>query len=179
MRLSMGIKGSAILVAALTASFLAPARAMAEGDQKGWIGAVGGLTVPAQDDSSTRPMLGITGGAKIGSEMGVGGYFFTSSKDEGAPLKTFSYDLFGVEFGYHFEGEARGVYLAARVGTSKVKAAGVSASPMNYGAVAGYNYFLNEQVSVGGEVNFFSVTGANDIDGFTMLNFLGSAKFWF
>jgi len=140
---------------------------------------LGGLSVPNQDDSTTRPILALTGGAKIGSEMGLGAYLFTSSKDEDAPLGKFNYDLYGVELGYHFEGEAKGVYLAGRVGTSKVKVGGESESPFHIGAAGGFNYFLQQHFSVGGEVNYFSVTSSGDVDGFGMLNFLGSAKFWF
>lgn len=153
--------------------------AVSNAEPKGWIGALGGLSVPNQSDSTSRLMFGITGGAKLGTEFGVGGYFLSASKDEGGSLGTFTYEMYGVEFAYHFEGEANGVYVGGRLGTSKVKAGGISASPLNYGAVAGYNHFLGENFSLGGEVNFFSIPTENNVRGFTMLNFLGSAKFWF
>lgn len=173
------MRASRILASTVLAiGFLGFASANAA-DPKGWVGALGGISVPNQNDASARPMVGITGGAKVGSEFGVGGYYLTASKDEGGTVGTISYDLFGVELAYHFEGEANGVYLGGRLGTGKAKAGAASASPLNYGAVAGYNGFLNDHLSLGGEVNFFSLPETGDVDGFTMLNFLGSVKFWF
>jgi hypothetical protein len=173
MRIS-NLLGSMVLVLGFVSSASA-----ASAEHKGWVGALGGLSVPNQDNTTSRLMYGITGGAKLGSEYGLGAYFLTASKDEGTPVGTFTYDMYGVEFGYHFEGEAEGAFFGARVGTSKVKAGSVSGSPTNYGAFGGYNHFLSDAFSIGGEVDFFSLSSANGIDGFTMLNFLGSAKFWF
>lgn len=151
------------------------------GDASVWVGALFGLSVPNASNTSSRTTYGLTGGAKVGSELGVGGYYLTSHKDEDvAGTKVpFDYDLYGVEGAYHFEGEAKGVYLGGRLGVSKVKAGTVDGSPMNFGAMAGYNYFLGDHFSLGGEVNFMSVEKAGSINGFTMLNFLASAKAWF
>ncbi len=176
MRLSPLI-GKIALVVAVLAAFGTPS--ISQADPKGWVGAIGGLSVPNSSNSTSRLMFGITGGAKLGSEFGIGGYFLSASKDEGGALGTFTYEMYGVELAYHFEGEANGVYIGARLGTSKVKSGGVSISPLNYGAVAGYNHFLNDNFSLGGEVNFFSIPSESNVSGFTMLNFLGTAKFWF
>lgn len=158
-------------------------------EPKGWIGGLFGLSIPNYENSTSRTLLGITGGAKLGTEWGVGGYFMTSQKDESSNGVTtkFGYDLYGVELAYHFEGEARGVYLGGRLGTSKVTLGDLTTSPMNYGAVAGYNHFVTDQFTLGGEANFMSVEKSSgsvsgvsaDIKGFSALNFLASAKFWF
>lgn len=179
--------GKAIRLTALVLALSIPN--LAKADPAGWVGGLFGLSIPNANNTTSRGAFGITGGAKLGSEWGIGGYYLTSSKDETGGK--FGYDLYGVEFAYHFEGEAAGVYLGGRVGTSKLtsSAAGTdfTTSPLNYGAVAGFNHFLGERVSLGGELNFFSIpessttVGAttSTIAGFTMLNFLASAKFWF
>ena len=155
-------------------------------EAKGWAGGLLGLSVPSASGTTSRGTYGITAGAKVGSELGVGGYFLTSHKDEDASSvlagskADFGYDMYGVEVSYFFDGEAEGVYLGGRIGTTKVKAPGyVDGTAANYGAVAGFNQFLGDHFSIGGEVSFFSVDKANAINGFTMLNFLGSAKLWF
>ena len=176
----------AIRVATLIVCLALPGFANASSsDPSGWVGALGGMTIPNADNTTSRLAFGITGGAKLGSEWGVGGYYLTSSKDES--VGKFGYDLYGVEVSYFFEGEAAGVYLGGRLGTSKLTAgiAGTdtTTSPMNWGAVAGVNKFLGDNFSLGGEVNFFSIpestSNAVTLKGFTMLNFLASAKFWF
>lgn len=166
---------------------------LAKADPAGWVGGLFGLSIPNYENTTSRTAFGITGGAKLGSEWGFGGYYLTSSKDDEGATGRFAYDLYGVEFAYHFEGEAAGVYMGGRFGTSKMTAgptgSQVSTSPLNYGAVVGYNHFLSDNLSLGGEVNFFSIpessatpagsTTAVTVKGFTMLNFLASAKFWF
>lgn len=178
---------NAIRTAALILALSIPglANAAAGGDQAGWVGALGGISIPNADNTTSRTAFGITGGAKLGSEWGIGGYYLTSTKDETGGK--FGYDLYGIEFAYHFEGEAAGVYLGGRVGTSKITAGTASTSPTNYGALAGFNHFVTDNFSLGGEVNFFSVpestttvaSTTTTVKGFTMLNFLASAKFWF
>ncbi|MEK7357440.1 MAG: outer membrane beta-barrel protein [Bdellovibrionota bacterium] len=154
---------------------------LAKAEQAGWVGGLFGLSIPNADQTTSRGAFGITGGAKLGSEWGIGGYYLTSHKDETGGK--FGYDLYGIEFAYHFEGEAAGVYLGGRVGTSKITSGAITTSPTNYGAVAGFNHFLSDHVSLGGELNFFSVpestSTATTVKGFTMLNFLAAAKFWF
>jgi hypothetical protein len=166
---------------------------LAKADPAGWVGGLFGLSVPNYENTTSRGMYGITGGAKLGSEWGFGGYYLTSSKDDEGATGKFAYDLYGVEFAYHFEGEAAGVFIGGRLGTSNLTAGTtalqVKTSPLHYGAVVGYNKFLNDSFSLGGEVNFFSIPESSatpaaspasvTVKGFTMLNFLASAKFWF
>ena len=182
-----------ILAAGIGAAPATSAVALAE--PAGWVGGLFGLSIPNYDNTSSRLMYGITGGAKVGTELGLGAYYLTSSKDEDAAVaggakQPFNYDMFGIEFAYHFEGEAKGVYVGGRLGTSKIKAGSpvsYTTSPVHYGAVGGYNKFLGENFSLGGEFNFMSVPESSvDVNGtsqkikaFSMLNFLFSAKLWF
>lgn len=157
-----------------------------------WAGGAFGVLVPNKSGSTARPQYGITAGAKLGSEFGLGAYYLTSKKDEAAPLGTFDLDFYGVEGSFHFEGEAKGAYFAARLGITKIDAetgaTKVSVSPFHVGLAGGYNYAIAENVSVGGDIAFYSVskgeatslTGAVvSVDSFSALGFLASAKFWF
>jgi len=186
----------------LILAFAPMALAAAEGEAAGWVGATGGMSVPNFSMSGSYPIsatsrtaFGINGGAKIGTEFGVGAYYNTSRKDEsssGASLP-FNYDLYGVMAGYFFEGEAKGVYLGFMLGMTKVvlgtaPGASFSTSPMHWGLIAGYDYLLARHFSLGGELNFVSVansngTGANGMtvshDSFNTLNFNAAIKFWF
>jgi len=170
-----------VVVVALISSFSISAHA--EYDSPAWIGGMYGLSVPSASHTNSRGMYGLTAGAKLGSEYGIGVYYLNSHNKESAG--DFNYDLYGVEFGYHFEGEAKGAYFGGRLGTSKLKVTSggftSSTSPFHYGVFAGYNYFVGDHFSLGGEAGFMSVassTDTNTIDGFTMLNFLLTAKFW-
>jgi hypothetical protein len=185
---------SAIVIFALTLLTTA-SRAQASEEPHGWVGALGGISIPNADNTTSRVGYGVTAGAKLGSEWGLGAYYLTSKKDESASGVTYSfnYDLYGVELAYHFEGEALGAYVGGRVGTSKITAGvgstQISTSPTHYGLVAGYNYFLNDNLSLGGEFSYVSVGSSSStalgsstsvtIDGFSILNFMASVKFWF
>jgi hypothetical protein len=178
----------AILAAALVTG--ASTTALAE-DQHGWVGGLLGMTVPNKDKTSARPMWGISGGAKLGSEFGLGAYYLNSNNDEqlstGAKVN-FGFDLYGIEAAYHFEGEAKGVYVGGRIGMSKVKVADFSTSPAHWGIVGGYNHMIADNVSIGSEASYMSIANSsyNDnagtsasIDSFSLLSFLLSAKLWF
>ena len=150
-------------------------------DRKGWVGGLAGITVPNADNSSSRVAYGVTGGAKLGSEYGLGAYFLGSNKKEG--LADFNYQLYGIQLSYHFEGEAAGAFFGARVGVSKVRLATSETSPTNYGVVGGYDHAIGERLSLGGEASYMSVgkgtDNGNPIPSFGMINFLASLKFWF
>ncbi len=150
-------------------------------DRQGWAGGLVGITVPNADNSSSRLAYGVTAGAKLGSEYGLGAYFLNSSKKE--DTADFDYQLFGIQLSYHFEGEAAGAFFGARVGISKVKVALAETSPTNYGIVGGYDHPIGERLSLGGEASYMSVARGSDngvnIPSFGMINFLASLKFWF
>jgi len=171
--------------------------AHADADKVAWVGGDYGLSVPNESNTTSRGVFGINGGAKIGSEFGVGAYYLSSHKDESVNGVTqpWNYDLYGVMAGYFFEGEANGVYLGVMLGTSKVGSSvgGISyqTSPFHYGFVAGYDYLIGEHFSLGGNLNYISVASSSatvalpsgsitqSTDPFGMLNFLVSAKIWF
>ncbi len=175
------------------ATFNLEALAAASGESAGWVGALGGISVPNYENSTSRTMMGITAGAKLGTEFGVGAYYLTSNKDESVNGVTtpFGYDLYGVMGGYFFEGEAKGVHLGLMLGMSKVSSKyltyGASTSPMHWGLVAGYDHMLGDNFSLGGSLNYISianssvstVAGTWSQNSFSTLNFLASAKFWF
>lgn len=166
------------LAAALLAGSLLSTSAAQASDTKGWVGGLFGLTVPSYNGTQARGMYGITAGAKVGTEFGLGVYFLSSQKRES--IGDFNFDLYGVQVGYHFEGEANGVFIAGRVGTSKIAVNGTTnASPMNFGAVVGYDYMLMEHASLGGEVSYMSIASAASTESFTTLNFLAALKLWF
>lgn len=174
------------------------AHAAASGEHAGWLGATGGLSVPNYDNTTARTALGITAGAKLGSEYGVGAYYRTSAKDE-AGLNgvtfPFNYDLYGVMAGYFFEGDAKGAYFGAMIGMTKVTskpAVGgtnydASTSPMHWGLVGGYDYFIGDHLSLGAELSYVSVGNSTAAtaggtwaqSAFSTLNFNGALKFWF
>ena len=172
---------------------LAPSRAIAVPDQSGFIGGMGGIFVPSSSGTSARPGFGLIAGAKLGSELGLAGYYMTNSQDEtqSGVKSRFGYDLYGVQASYHFEGEAQGAYFGLRLGLSKVSQAvlsqGVSSSPYHVGVVAGYDHMIWDLFSLGGEISYISigqadvtVSGQNlKTDSFNSLNLLGSVKFWF
>ncbi len=165
-------------------------------DQKGWVGAGLGLSIPNQDNTSTRGIYGITAGAKLGSEIGLGGYYFASSKAESSNGVSFdfNYSLIGAELTYQFEGEAKGVYFGGRLGISRVEnkpstsTTTYSASPFHYGAVVGYNHFINSNFSLGGDASYMMVDHSTatvagvqtDVNkSFGMINLMFAGKFWF
>lgn len=182
------------LVAVLVAVSIAgngTANAAAEGEQALWIGGAGGLLVPNKSGTSARTQLGITAGAKIGTELGFGGYYFTSKKDEAGTVGSFDLDFYGVEGTYHFEGEAKGAYFGVRLGITKmdfgVSPNQVTASPFHAGAIAGYNHWITDFLSVGGDLSFYSVSKGEatslpgvtvTVDSFSALSFLATLKFW-
>ncbi len=165
-------------------------------DSKGFVGGLFGLHIPDADDTSARPAFGITGGAKLGTEFAIAGYYMSSSKEEENDLGItgdFNYTMYGVEGSYHFEGEAAGVYVGGRLGMTDVKVgtiingAKISFAPTHLGIVGGYNHWLAENMSLGGEVAYYSV-GESDktylaskrtLEGFNILSFMASAKLWF
>jgi hypothetical protein len=175
------------------AAALVSAGSPALAEPTAWVGGMAGLSVPNYENTTSRQILGISGGAKVGSEFGVGAYYLSSAKDEemtGAGTGTaFNYDMYGVELSYHFEGEANGVYLGGRIGTSKLKFDSLTTSPMHYGPVGGYNHLLGQNLSLGGELSWMSIakssgtpvggTTSQTISAFNMLNFMVSAKLWF
>ncbi len=170
------------LVASFAAFTLgASSTALAAEIPHAWVGGLFGLSVPSADSTSARGMYGITLGAKIGDNLGVGGYYLSSQKDESGGK--FNYDLFGVQVSYHFDGDATGAWFGGRIGTSKVNVGPSNFSPMNIGAVAGYDYLLAQHLSLGGEVNWMSIpdasSGLSSLKGFSTLNFLAALKFWF
>ena len=162
-------------------------------DPAGFIGGAFGLSVPTAQNASARQIWGIQGGAKIGSELGVSAYYFTSNKDElqGTVTGPFGYDLYGVQFAYYFEGEAKGAYFGGRLGLSKVtqmiQSQSVSSAPYHFGLVGGYDYFFNSHFSLGGEAAFMSIGqadtqvagGSVKTQAFNALNLVAAAKFWF
>ena len=171
--------------------FQVPAHADGAGEN-GWVGGMFGLSVPNADNTTSRTMYGLTAGAKVGTEFGIGLYYLTSRQNEtmNSVSTPFNYDLYGVDFGYYFEGEAKGVYFGGKLGTSKlstnnaaVPAQGVTTSPMHYGVFAGYNYMIGSNFSVGGEASYISISSSNgnnlQINSFSMLDFLLSVKAWF
>jgi hypothetical protein len=142
-----------------------------------WAGGLFGLSVPNADDTTSRGMYGITAGAKLGDNLGLGAYYLTSHKDESSTQ--FNYDLYGVQLSYHFDGEASGAWFGGRIGTSKVTVGADSKSPLNIGVVGGYDYMLVDHLSIGGEVNWMSISEASPISGFSSLDFLAALKLWF
>lgn len=176
----------------LVAGGISRAEAAADGEKALWVGGAGGLMVPNKSGTTARTMLGITAGAKIGTELGLGAYYFTSQKDEGGVVGKFDNDYYGVEGTYHFEGEAKGAYFGVRLGITKMDFGAtpnqVSASPFHAGFIAGYNHWVTDFLSVGGDIGFYSVskgeatsqaTGTTvTVDSYSALNFLATLKLW-
>jgi hypothetical protein len=173
----------------------APNFAQAE-DEKGWIGGLFGVSAPTRSDATSRAIYGLTAGAKLGTELGLGVYYLTSPKDENVQGQTIgnNFDFYGIEGAYHFEGEAKGAYIGARIGITNVKikpsnalTPSVSTTPVHWGPTVGYNYWLNRNFSLGGDVSYLLVSessefvgGANaTIPAFNALNIGATAKFWF
>ena len=106
----------------LATGFAFAPSAQAAGDSSGWIGANVGMSVPNSEGTTARPIMGVNGGAMLGTEFGLGAYYLTSSKDEtvNGVTGTFTYSFYGVDFTYHFEGEAAGAYFGGRLGMSRV-----------------------------------------------------------
>jgi hypothetical protein len=180
-----------VLAAAVSTMLMSVSAGAASTDPSGWVGGLFGLSVPNYDSTTARTAYGVTAGAKIGSDFGVGGYFISSANNEtiAGQSKAFNYDFYGVEGALHFEGEAKGVYLGGRLGTSKVKLGDLTTSPFHWGLVAGYNHMLTNNLSLGGEGSFMSVSESSGtvegiaatqtIKAFTTLGFLASVKLWF
>ncbi len=165
------------------------ALAAAEGEPAMWVGGTYGLFVPNKSSTTARPMYGATVGAKIGTELGLGAYYFTSQKDEGATVGKFNLDFYGVEGTYHFEGEAKGAYFGLRLGITKMNygVTEVTASPFHAGIIGGYNHWLTDNISLGGDVSFYSVSKGEatppggtplTVESFSALSFLATLKLW-
>src|SRR4051812_46930095 len=123
--------------------------AEANTDAKGWVGGLFGIQVPSYDDVDSRAAWGVTAGAKLGSEYGLGAYYI-EGKGDGLG-GSFDYGLMGIELTYQFEGEAAGVYLGGRMGLTKLKATVGAASndfnPYHWGLLAGINHFISPNLS--------------------------------
>jgi hypothetical protein len=184
---------SLVLVAAVTVTtvFSVNANAAAEGEQALWVGGAAGVLVPNKSSTNPRGEYGVTVGAKIGTELGLGAYYFSASKDEGGTVGKFDLNLYGIEGTYHFEGEAKGAYFGVRLGITKmdfgVSPNEVSASPFHIGAVGGYNHWVTDNLSIGGDLSFYSIskgeaTSTNGftttVDSFSALSFLATVKLW-
>jgi hypothetical protein len=154
-------------------------------------GAMGGMLVPNKSGTAARPGFGVHVGAQLGTEFGIGGYYLSSKKDEGGTVGQFDLDFFGIEGVYRFEGEAKGGYFGGRLGISKINvgssATQVNMSPYHIGFIGGYDRFLTDFISIGGELGFYSIGKGEStpqsgvavtVDSFTALSFLASVKFW-
>ncbi len=188
---SKALKASMSAVTAVLLSLLSvSAQAAAEGEQALWVGGAAGVIVPTKSSTTARTAFGVTAGAKIGTEMGLGAYYFTSPKDEGGTVGKFDLNFYGVEGTYHFEGEAKGAYFGVRLGITKIDlgtgAALVSVSPFHVGAVGGYNHFITDNFSLGGDVSAYSVSKGDatvsgvtvSVESFSALSFLATLKLW-
>jgi hypothetical protein len=186
MKIKMQMK---MLIAIVLMSSGSLVQAAAEGERALWIGGAYGLLVPNKSQTTARPMMGATLGAKIGTELGLGAYYFSSQKDEGSALGKFNLDFYGVEGTYHFEGEAKGAYFGVRLGITKMNfgVTEVTASPFHAGIIGGYNHWLTDHVSLGGDVSFYSVSKGEatppggtplSVESFSALGFLATLKFW-
>ena len=174
-----------VILATLLALFSTTALAQA----KGYVGVVGGFSVPDAEDTSGRPLFGAMAGSRLDGELGLGGYFLSSSKKEkiNSVDADFNYSLYGIEGSFHFEGVAEGAFVALRMGMAKIKAGDGNFSPFSYGLGFGYDHFFTPNVSIGIDAGFMSVQKDNDtvngvsvtMKAFNMLNFLVAAKFWF
>lgn len=165
----------------------------AQAEAQGFVGGLLGMSVPDAEDSSARPMFGINGGAMLGTEYSLSGYYLTSSQEEdvdGTKID-FNYALYGVQGAYHFEGEAKGVWFGLKLGMSKldvgVGALKVNTSPMHWGLAAGYDYWMTDMISIGGEASYISIAESDETingvtvttDAFGTINLLASVKLWF
>lgn len=180
-----------LFAALVVGSISTRALAAADGEKALWVGGAAGVLVPTKSSTTVRGAYGATIGAKIGTEFGLGAYYFTSPKDEGAPVGKFDLNFYGVEGTYHFEGEAKGAYFGIRLGVTKIDigsgASAVSSSPFHIGVVGGYNHWISDSISIGGDVSAYSVSKGDatalsgvttSIDAFSALSFLGTLKFW-
>jgi hypothetical protein len=154
-------------------------------ERSGWMGGTFGLLVPSAVNTTSRTGFGVQGGAKLGTELGIGAYYVSSTKSESVNgvATDFNFDLFGAQAGYHFEGEAQGAYFAGRLGLSKVKSGTTNFSPAHFGVLVGFDRLVGEFFSVGGELSYMVITGS-DVDGKRLdqngiLGFSAAAKFWF
>ncbi len=161
-------------------------------DSKGWVGGLFGLHVPTYDDVDSRTAWGITAGAKMGSEIGLGAYYLSAPGDAslGGAGGEFNYSLVGIELTYQFEGEASGMYFGGRLGLTSLETSVATVTndfnPYHWGALVGYNHFLARTISIGGEGTFFSVPKDSDASGvpaqskaFEIISLMASMKFWF
>lgn len=153
---------------------------------RGYLGAIGGISVPSYENTSSRVAFGLVGGTRLDGELGIGAYYLNSAKSEDvAGIQTdIDYGLFGIEGSFHFEGVADGAFVGVRVGTTKLKVGPtLNTSPTHYGVVFGYDKFLNESASLGVEGSWISIESSsysgNELKGFSALNFMVAAKFWF
>lgn len=163
-------------------------------EHQAYFGALGGVSVPDAQYTTSRSAFGFTAGAKLSDEYGLGFFYLNSRKDEvgqnpGVSFG-FEYGIYGVEANYYFDGSAAGAHFGARVGTAKVTKGEVtgrdySSSPFVYGLQGGYDHMLGNHFSLGGEFNAMFVQGGpqDSVTGtvvgpFATLNFLLAAKFW-
>jgi len=162
-------------------------------DSNGWVGGLLGIHIPDAEDTTARLGWGVTAGAKLGTEWGFGAYYLNSGKEESSNGIKFDFDytMYGVEAGYHFEGEAAGVYVGGRLGMTRVDSrilgVDIDFQPFHFGFMAGYNHWLTEQISIGGEASYMNVASDKDtvsgatleLESFNIIAFMASVKFWF
>ena len=157
----------------------------AQAQVKAYAGGLLGLSIPSASNTSARMAYGILGGARIDNELGFGGFYFTSSKDEtsGGVSAPFDYSIYGLEGSFAFDNIATNFYVGARVALTKIKVGTIDFSPFAWGLHLGYDYMLNPHLSIGGEAGFLSVgsatNGASSLQSHTDLNFFAAVKGWF
>ena len=145
-----------------------------------YFGGLLGASVPDAKNTQARSLFGLSALGKMGSEYGIGGYFFSSSNKETANGTSydFNYSLYGLQFSYHFDGEAVGAWFGFRYGISKVLVADTSYSPSHFGFAFGYDHFLTSVVSIGAEASWLSLRKEDTLAAFNALNLLCVLKMW-
>ena len=151
----------------------------------GYIGVLAGVNQPSGSGANTTPALGLSAGARIIPNFGLGvfgAYFGQTSAGGllGLPSNT------AVSTGL-LVGQARiylsGLHIGAEFGgamkfwsgTSSALHGGSSTTSLVYGPEAGYDHHLSRNFSLGGEIHYLISTAEQDVNA---IQLLAAVKFW-
>ncbi len=181
----MKLKGY-LLLFVLTFCFLSGSFQEIQAQAKGYVGLLGGMSVPSYDGTTSRVDQGLVGGVRLDGELGIGAYVITSAKNENINNSTisFDYELYGIEGSFHFEGVADGAFVGLRVGTTKLNyGKQLKTSPTHYGLIFGYDKMINDWFSFGVEGSWLGVESSTqnltEVKPFNILGFNATVKCWF
>lgn len=145
----------------------------------GYVGGLVGMIKPDLEQNTEAKLgFGLRAGAMVGDEYSIGGYLQRWAKSEGGLDMSLTPILFDLNF--YMDGMA-GPYFGGRLGfvqeSIKLGTVTVTETETGAGIQGGYNFPMSDAFTLGMEASLIHVFG--DPKEYNLLNFMGTATFWF